>query len=509
MKQTIIPGLFIYLALHISLNNQIEAKKHKKRDESSSESKEESNPAIDRLAVNLAGAFVKSIFPEIDGSVGSNQQQANDQETKPVSNQIRRAPSASLSLLQQGAGPAFPALQQQGSQQVANPFGDISSSSLFSTGSQQGSLGSLAGLLPTSQLTSLIPSLHSDNSNSAATVEAINAAKRQKYLIELQRHQNELNQYSGKQLEYLDQQRRYQEAMVNHQAGAALLMQQQQQDFLNKMKNRYAGFHDQTTNDHHPSTTHDDTNSGDKTKDSETMERLKQFLNGRQLDEKMKEGILKKFKALQHLDKETPRKAQPKQSDIWSRNWKSYWKDQVLSKTYSTFLSLLEFNNKEQSEEMGMDEPLTVNITTKRASCVGLEIGGKKSGKNYVGVNIYFRDDTSNHELYEINGRGKVVDNTLQMDLDLMQTSVCVVKAGPAEVNVYEYVVLADTSGSAQDNKCTSYHVFSRDTDEFHLRYYDDVADFLKTQVMNDRRILPVAALPSPKLCQLSSDMNR
>lgn len=53
-------------------------------------------------------------------------------------------------------------------------------------------------------------------------MEAINALKRQKYLSELQSHQNQLNDYSAKQLEYLDQQRRYQQQMVDHQAGAAV-----------------------------------------------------------------------------------------------------------------------------------------------------------------------------------------------------------------------------------------------------------------------------------------------
>lgn len=34
-------------------------------------------------------------------------------------------------------------------------------------------------------------------------------------------------------MEYLDQQRRYQQTMIDHQAGAALLMQKQQQVQIN------------------------------------------------------------------------------------------------------------------------------------------------------------------------------------------------------------------------------------------------------------------------------------
>ena len=47
------------------------------------------------------------------------------------------------------------------------------------------------------------------------------------------KHQSELNSYSAKQMEYLDRQRRYQQAMIDHQAGAALLMQKQQQVQIN------------------------------------------------------------------------------------------------------------------------------------------------------------------------------------------------------------------------------------------------------------------------------------
>uniref|UniRef100_A0A1I7WKZ1 Uncharacterized protein n=1 Tax=Heterorhabditis bacteriophora TaxID=37862 RepID=A0A1I7WKZ1_HETBA len=39
----------------------------------------------------------------------------------------------------------------------------------------------------------------------------------------LARQQSEVAQYSSKQMEYLDQQRRYQQAMIDHQAGAAVL----------------------------------------------------------------------------------------------------------------------------------------------------------------------------------------------------------------------------------------------------------------------------------------------
>ena len=59
-------------------------------------------------------------------------------------------------------------------------------------------------------------------SGGGGTPEAVNAVRNQAYLAELSKHQSELNAYSAKQMEYLDQQRRYQQAMIDHQAGAAV-----------------------------------------------------------------------------------------------------------------------------------------------------------------------------------------------------------------------------------------------------------------------------------------------
>uniref|UniRef100_A0A0K0D7F1 ATPase_AAA_core domain-containing protein n=1 Tax=Angiostrongylus cantonensis TaxID=6313 RepID=A0A0K0D7F1_ANGCA len=82
--------------------------------------------------------------------------------------------------------------------------------------------------------------------------ESLNALRNQQYLAQLARHQSELTQYSAKQMEYLDQQRRYQQSMIDHQAGAALLMQKQQQDLINEqMKQLKASYgnNDNLTND--------------------------------------------------------------------------------------------------------------------------------------------------------------------------------------------------------------------------------------------------------------------
>lgn len=65
---------------------------------------------MDRLAVNLAGAFVKSIFPEMDRSVAAPSALPISGSADPiaVSNpvDVRRAPQHTA-LLQEASGPAF------------------------------------------------------------------------------------------------------------------------------------------------------------------------------------------------------------------------------------------------------------------------------------------------------------------------------------------------------------------------------------------------------------------
>ena len=207
---------------------------------------------MNRLAVNLAGAFVKSIFPEMDRSNSPPAIGTRDQVVSSNPADIRRAPQHSA-LFQEASGPAFDTLNGFNSRygnggpaqsvlSAVNGPADYGLQLPQSPSYGPGAGGSSGIPLPTAQLADLIPAFPETLNAGAGGVESINAARKQKYLVELQRHQNQLNDYSAKQLEYLDQQRRYQQAMVDHQAGAALLLQQQQQNFLNNMKNKYAGF---------------------------------------------------------------------------------------------------------------------------------------------------------------------------------------------------------------------------------------------------------------------------
>uniref|UniRef100_A0A914Y2E5 Uncharacterized protein n=1 Tax=Panagrolaimus superbus TaxID=310955 RepID=A0A914Y2E5_9BILA len=190
---------------------------------------------MDRLAVNLAGAFVKSIFPDMDRSAPNALPIAGSADPIAVSApvDVRRAPQHTQ-LLQEASGPAFDTLSafnnRFGSGGPAAPILSAVNNPNYGLQLPSGGGSSPFGPspnanlpLPTSQLADLIP-LIPNNLNAAGPdgIEAINAARRHKYLSELQSHQNQLNDYSAKQLEYLDQQRRYQQQMVDHQAGAAV-----------------------------------------------------------------------------------------------------------------------------------------------------------------------------------------------------------------------------------------------------------------------------------------------
>uniref|UniRef100_A0AC34QH68 Uncharacterized protein n=1 Tax=Panagrolaimus sp. JU765 TaxID=591449 RepID=A0AC34QH68_9BILA len=570
----------------------------KKKHDSDEDDPEEttSNPTMDRLAVNLAGAFVKSLFPEMDRTnapattpaptappamMGVNQ----NSMMFPNAADVRRAPQHSA-LLQEASGPAFDSLSA-----FNNRYGGAGAASSVLSAVNNNNYGlqlpqgagfnpSAAGLsssnnvpLPTSQLADLIPSI-ADNMNIAGGgIEAINAAKRQKYLSELQHHQTMLNDYSAKQMEYLDQQRRYQQAMVDHQAGAALLMQQQQQEFLSKMKQKYAGFDDvgrktdseglpdlqtggkifrrakdpakqhavrtaahnafeeKTTDEGREQFASDEylkqffkknygielPNEGEMSKltedERETLKQLKEHLIKEAKENGIKLGAIKtmeKFaekrktetatnlgddleKELAELEENTCAKCltftAKKLKGAWTQ---MYGNPLVMKDTYSTILSLMELNQMNTSRE-------TVNVTSRHASCVGMEIGSVRHGE--AALNFFFRDDGERKALHELNGKLVLLSNKeAKLDLEYLDTKMCIVKAGPADEKRFEYVVFAETSGT---NKCKSHFVFARNSEDFNLRHFDDVSDYLKTQVINEES-LPVAALPRPEHCQIS-----
>ncbi|KAE9548108.1 hypothetical protein FO519_008682 [Halicephalobus sp. NKZ332] len=554
----------------------------RRHDSEEDEREDEGNQAMNRLAVNLAGAFVKSIFPEMDRSnapaaIGTQDQVASNPS------EVRRAPQHT-SLFQEAAGPAFDTLNGFNSRYGGYGNGGPSALSgvngpanyglqLPQSGSPYGPGASSGVPLPTSQLADLIPSFPETMNAGAGGVEAINAARKQKYLVELQRHQNQLNDFSAKQLEYLDQQRRYQQAMVDHQAGAALLLQQQQQEFLSKMKNKYAGFDevgrksdieglpDLQTGGHVLRRAKDParqyavkTAANNAFEEKNPYEReefasddyLKQFFKNiygieipdekgmskltedeREVLRQLKEHLIKeaqekgiKFGTMKTMEefaekmKETP-PSNPREDNLEKElaeleeaecpkclpmipkklkgSWTQvYGNPGVMKETYSTILTLMKMGKMDESKA-------TTNMTSEHATCVGMEIGSVHHGE--AQLNFFFRDDGEFKELHEMNGKMDLLSNKeFKLNLDYLDTKLCVVKSGPSEESRFEYMVLVETSG---ENRCRSHHVFARNLDEFNLRHFDDVSDFLKAEVVNDGA-LPVAALPNPEHCQIS-----
>lgn len=53
-------------------------------------------------------------------------------------------------------------------------------------------------------------------------IDSLNKARNEQYYADLQKHQQDLMQYGEKQMEFLDQQRRYQQAVLDQRAGAAV-----------------------------------------------------------------------------------------------------------------------------------------------------------------------------------------------------------------------------------------------------------------------------------------------
>uniref|UniRef100_A0A7E4VH05 Uncharacterized protein n=1 Tax=Panagrellus redivivus TaxID=6233 RepID=A0A7E4VH05_PANRE len=573
----------------------------RKKHHESEEEEEETpgNAAMDRLAMNLAGAFVKSIFPEMDRSGSApapNPQQtiAAGSSAQVISNnpnEIRRAPQHQQ-LFQEASGPAFEALNGFNSRYGAQ--GGPASSVLSAVNSPNyglqlpqefGSSGGGSGgpPLPTALLADMMPTIPNVMNVGSGGVEAINAAKRQQYLLELAKHQREVNDYSAKQMAYLDAQRRYNQQMTDHQAGAALLIQQQQQDFLSKMQNKYAGFdeHDQPkrgnplTDSEIPDDGFPDLQTGAKVlhrakspakqhavrtaaaeafekahkeednreqyasvkvlkaffkkhygieipddgeinkltpEERETLQMVKDHLVS-EAEHGVTEGVLKTMEKFSEkvsptilpegdsLDKELAslnddnddecikckRVSYKKLKGSWTQ---IYGNPAVMKETYGTILSLLKMSDIDSTRQ-------TADLTDRHASCVGMKIGSAKAG--VAPLKFFFRDDGYDEDLHEMSGDFVVLSpKEVKLNTPYMENKMCVVKAGPSEESRFEYIIVADTSGS---NKCRNYQVFARNFEDFKLRHFDDVADFMKTEVIDDEA-LPVAALPKPEQCQ-------
>ncbi|XGW35732.1 hypothetical protein V3C99_019151 [Haemonchus contortus] len=540
------------------------AKKHKSSSEEEETTTSAGEKMVDRLAVNLAGAFVKSMFPEID----RQEKKAPEVRRAPVSPlqptldnyspmQVAQDYNAIPQMIQSGGQNTgvyppqtqsyYPSLQQSsGSSQLmsSNGIGNVLGSGL---GSGMGSGMSQTGLN--------VPAMPLLLSGENGTPEAINALRNQQYLAQLARHQSELTRYNAKQLEYLDQQRRYQQSMIDHQAGAALLMQKQQQDIINEQLKQVQssfGQSDSLGNDntvggrvltarakgvkmHEPNApkrrlTDDDIITNDQhlreyfkekygielpaeaseltSEERETLRALKKVLSENK-ESAIDKGVFKtmdsfrsKMRSPQSHHRSASKQTSSKSSNPGScpqciphnitmmrGGWtQMYGNPNVIRQTFGAIMSL----------ESARSTNGKMTFSSKKTACVGLEIGHYYKGS--AELNMYYRDDAEGNELHEMYGSvTSLEDNIFQMDTDKYHTDMCLVKSGPAEESRYEYMVFAETSGK---NACRSYHAFARNTDEFNRRFFDDVSEFMKTE-LEISSILPVGAFQRASLCQL------
>uniref|UniRef100_A0A8R1DLI0 Uncharacterized protein n=1 Tax=Caenorhabditis japonica TaxID=281687 RepID=A0A8R1DLI0_CAEJA len=518
---------------------------------------------IDRLAVNMAGAFVKSMFPEMDRKPTEAPTPAPAPTPSP---EIRRAPINPLMSSMDGYSPSFAASEynampqlSQASDTPRNPFNyqanqpntyslmPQTSNNKVSQSTGMDSLGALAlsGMRN--------PDISGMMSGGQGTPEAINAVRNQAYLAELSKHQAELNSYSAKQMEYLDQQRRYQQAMIDHQAGAALLMQKQQQEIIAKqmqsMKQSY-GLNEDPTKPQDFSE-NDNTSGGRyltaRARGAKTMkvptnrkledddviandEYLKEYFKqkynidipddvsqltddekatlralkrelSRQKDKVKENGVFKTMDSLKgkmaasektstsSSSSEACDQCIPLNMKIIRGAWTQiYGNPKVVNKVFGTVMSL----ENMKSSTGG------IKMTSKKTSCVGMEVGAASSHRKSSKMNLFFRDSDEGNELHEMRGTVTVKDNIMSVETNLYRTHMCLVKAGPSESDRFEYVVLTETTGKYA---CRSYHVFVRNTEDFNRRHFDDVSDFMKSQA----DALPLGSLPKSSLCELDS----
>ncbi|CAD6187599.1 unnamed protein product [Caenorhabditis auriculariae] len=472
--------------------------------DASEEDDETASPAekmVDRLAVNLAGAFVKTVFPEMTRA------DKTEKPTQPPPTEIRRAPINPLSAGLESYSPgqvlseynALPQLGQTGDS-PRNPFAYQSQMP-----AQRSLVPQTQSLSPGSALGGMdFPNLLA---NGPGTPEAVNAVRNQAYLAELSKHQSELSTYSAKQMEYLDQQRRYQQAMIDHQAGAALLMQKQQQEVINeqirKMKESYNLGEEIPANN-------DNTVGGRlltaKMRGAKTMKvpvnkayaddevitsdaHLKDYFKDRygieipddvtqlSADEratlselkrqltKQREKAIEKgpFRTMDGLKgrmkpKRTTKSSTgdscdqciPLEANMIQGAWTQiYGNPKSLNKVFGTVMSLEDIHSASH----------TAKMSKKKVSCVGLEVG--KKGKHGAKVNLFFREKGEGNELHEMKGTVAISGDVMQIDTNLYRTNMCLVKAGPSESDRYEYIILAETIG---ENACGIYHVFLRAT---------------------------------------------
>ncbi|CAJ0584516.1 unnamed protein product, partial [Mesorhabditis spiculigera] len=347
--------------------------------------------------------------------------------------------------------------------------------------------------------------------------------RNQAYLAELAKHQHELTSYSAKQMEYLDQQRRYQQAVIDHQAQAALLMQQQQQKLINEQlghaKVMYAKQRKAMASKTHkePERNH---KLGDKT--LTTDEDLREYFRREYGMDMPKDGELTddERETLRQLKVELVQKrmggggggggrgagaraeaddGSPQEHGVCSLcqsvnfrkltgGWTEMYGDAKAIK--HTFRTINALNQKTRGRK-----------GTSKPACIGIEVG--KAGGSSAEANYFYRESGGQgNALREMRGeirKTEELEAGLSLETQYYSADYCVIAADSGSWP--EYILMAETKGS---NACRTVHVFARSASTFKKSNFNTVSKLLK-KLISKYGIHPLAPLPHPELCELTT----
>ncbi|VDK46369.1 unnamed protein product [Anisakis simplex] len=181
-------------------------------------------PVMDRVALNLADAFIKSIFPELEETTAMSAQ---------IPQEIRRSPthdSNIFGLTNVGRSGAYSSILNA----KFDPEYDGMNQQIQSETMEDSAQPSPLENILTSMLVAQPPFDDEKSIASTDDVDEINEARSSKYLADLRRNQRELDEYTDQQMRHLDEQLRYQQALINERASAVLAMRRHHAKLIKK-----------------------------------------------------------------------------------------------------------------------------------------------------------------------------------------------------------------------------------------------------------------------------------
>ncbi|CAI4232605.1 unnamed protein product [Auanema sp. JU1783] len=472
---------------------------------------------VDRLAVNLAGALVKSMFPEMD----------KKEKKPPQPSEVRRRPvSSNLMDPEMNYSQDQAAYGMMNTQDAPNNPFSMQNPEYQRVASQKAIPMDYSSKMTDMALLSSVGSgLLSGGSGDSTS---INNIRNRQYVQELAKHQTELNTYAAKQMAYIENQKRYQQAMIDHQAGAALLMQQQQQQAINEqLQQLKAGYNS-------PESRSVDNTGGYVLTDSPGVRLHQAKAPVREFEEDditAGDEHLKNFFREQYgIDFESEHGNLSDSEKATLRALKKELlknKERVLNKgSFATMKALkrrVQANEERSFSSCPKCQPISFpklrgawtlvygdaelfiqslgdrgNQSRSEPACLGLEVG--KSHGEGAAFNLFYRNSEKGNELHETEGRAYASATGITFDI-VKAAKYCMVHNGPSESERYEYVIFTKTG---ENDSCRNFYIFARNTDEFNRRHFDDVNEFM-LNLLKDYNAPQMTHISKSELCELGS----